>query len=227
MNERPHLEAWSAAFFLAALVVGVVLALPDEGSVRQRTLPSHAAELEETEASAGRGLHLTDLEGWTLTPHPDSEPEALTRLSLDLDRAGQASVGALESGVSWRGIRLPEESRPQSPILDSMNEVRLKLLLYRGPTPVHEPGPEVRVVLKSGDQVHANFAALAEAIETWPPQTQIMFDARCPGATCHEGPRGPLPEQARLSDRDSRDPRPAPPARPPPPRSPPPSRRER
>lgn len=178
MNERPKLEAWSAGFFLAALVIGVVLALPEEGSVRKRSHPSLAADLERTESSQTQGLHLTDLEGWTLTPHPDSEPEVLTRLSLDLDRSGQASVGALESSVSWRGLRLPRESRPGNSIVCSLNDVRVKLLLYKGQKPTLEAGPGVRVVLKTGDEVHENFAALAAAIKAWPLEAQIVFDAR-------------------------------------------------
>lgn len=178
MNEKPRLEAWSAAFFLAALAVGVVLALPDEGCERKRTRPSLAAELERTEASATQGLILTDLEGWTQTPHPESKPELLTRQTLDLDAAGQASVGPLESGVAWRGIRFPHTTKPQHPLVSDLREVRIKLLLYQGLDPVDEPGPGVRVVLKTGDRVHANFAALAEAVASFAPEVRLLLDAR-------------------------------------------------
>lgn len=178
MNERPHLEAWSASFFLAALVVGVVLALPDEGPVRQRTRPSLAAELNRTTSSSKEGLVLTDLEGWTQTPHPDSKPEVLTRLTLTLDAKGRSSAAPLESRVSWRGLRLPHQSKKLSPIVCSLNGVRVKLLLYRGQTPVREPGPDVRVVLKTGDQVHESFAALAATIRDLPAEAELVFDAR-------------------------------------------------
>ncbi|MBL4844496.1 MAG: terpene cyclase/mutase family protein [Planctomycetes bacterium] len=165
----------------AALMALVLASPPGDGITRKRSAPSQKASLAETtSSSAASGLVLTDLSEWieNLDESKAPPPERVSRLTVTLGAKGGALVRGPVKDVAWRGIRYPK-SRPGSGLLDSLNEIRVKVLLYGGDgKPARLAGPKTRVVLKTGDQVYPTYAEFETSLAQWPAKAPLVVDIR-------------------------------------------------